>query len=194
MQHPTIYFIRHGQTDWNAELRLQGQIDIPINDVGRSQARRNGRALQALLENAETFDFIASPLQRTRETMEIVRTELGITPRDYIIDERLKEVSFGSWEGRSWPELIENEPEAIAERGSGTFHFTPPKGESYAELSRRVAEWFTELGRDTIVVSHGGVSRVLRGIVLELADDDVTKLKAPQNKIMQLEKWQVYWH
>ena len=65
-----IYVIRHGQTDWNAERRLQGQKDIPINAIGREQARQNGIALAAVLKGEDTeFYFVASPLGRTRETM-----------------------------------------------------------------------------------------------------------------------------
>ena len=63
---PTIYFLRHGQTNWNVELRLQGQQDIPINETGREQARKNGRGLANLLDDPARFRFIASPLGRTR--------------------------------------------------------------------------------------------------------------------------------
>ncbi len=95
-----IYVIRHGQTDWNAESRLQGQKDIPLNDTGRQQATGNGLALGAILgADAAQFDFVASPLGRTRETMERLRRAMGLDPTAYRTDDRLKEVSFGDWEG-----------------------------------------------------------------------------------------------
>ncbi|RYE75137.1 MAG: histidine phosphatase family protein, partial [Hyphomicrobiales bacterium] len=95
-----IYMIRHGQTDWNAEIRLQGQKDIPLNDTGRNQARGNGRALADILgTQAIAFDYVASPLGRTRETMELLRGAMGLAPEAYRTDDRLKEVSFGDWEG-----------------------------------------------------------------------------------------------
>ena len=69
---PLCYFVRHGQTGWNAELRLQGQADTDITDVGRAQAVRNGRRLAGLVDDPDQFDFVASPLGRS----ELVRLEL----------------------------------------------------------------------------------------------------------------------
>src|ERR1700738_2430472 len=96
---PTLIFIRHGETDWNAEGRMQGQRDIPLNDTGRAQARRNGTAIKAAKPEAVDFDFLASPLSRSRETMEIVRAAMGLPPDGYATDDRLKELTFGTWEG-----------------------------------------------------------------------------------------------
>ena len=101
-----IYMIRHGQTAWNAEGRLQGQKDIPLNDTGRSQAAGNGHALKGILgDTVSDFDFVASPLGRTRETMEILRRAMGLPPLAYRTDPRLVEVSFGDWEGHTLAEL-----------------------------------------------------------------------------------------
>ncbi|MEE9589252.1 MAG: histidine phosphatase family protein [Hyphomicrobiaceae bacterium] len=194
MSHPTIYFIRHGQTDWNAELRLQGQRDISLNAKGRAQAARNGRMLASLLGDPTRFHFTASPLARARETMEIVRAELGLVAAEYATEDCLKELSFGAWEGQSWPELIRDAPHAIEERAANTFDFAPPDGESYRQLSERVANWFDAIERDTVVVSHGGVSRVLRGYLLSLAEADITELKVPQDKIMRIRGPEVDWH
>ena len=74
----TIYFIRHGETEWNAEARYQGQADIPMNARGRAQANRNGESLRPLLPAIATADYVASPLPRARETMEIVRGVMGL--------------------------------------------------------------------------------------------------------------------
>ena len=88
---PLIYFLRHGQTDWNAERRFQGHLDIPLNETGRGQASRNGRALAAAIGEAGAFDFVSSPLVRASETMEIVRREMGLDPKAYRTDLRLRE-------------------------------------------------------------------------------------------------------
>src|SRR5271167_211102 len=105
----TLYFVRHGETDWNAERRLQGRRDIPLNALGRKQAARCGELLRNLLAvsgaTPRQFAFTASPLSRARETMEIVRTELGVPPRDYTTDARLAELSFGKWEGLTYKEV-----------------------------------------------------------------------------------------
>ena len=82
---PTLYFVRHGETDWNAEGRLQGQHDIPLNDVGRAQAARCGGILRELLARdgrvPADFDYVAARWSRARETMEIVRAALGLAAR-----------------------------------------------------------------------------------------------------------------
>ncbi len=96
---PVLVFIRHGETDWNVEGRLQGRRDIPLNDTGRWQARRNGTAIMAAMPEAGGFDFVASPLSRSRETMEILRAAMGLPPQGYATDDRLKELTFGAWEG-----------------------------------------------------------------------------------------------
>ena len=103
MPVPTIYYIRHGETSWNAEGRLQGVQDIALNDRGRAQAAHAGRILADLLardgRDKTTLPFVASPLIRARATMELVRTELGLPPGDYALDARLREIAYGSWEG-----------------------------------------------------------------------------------------------
>ena len=103
---PLVYFVRHGQTDWNAEHRLQGQADIDLNALGRAQADRNGRKLRELIADPQAFDFVASPLRRTRETMELVARRDGTCRReDYRTDPRLVEVHFGDWQGHTFAEL-----------------------------------------------------------------------------------------
>src|SRR6266542_617734 len=100
MPPPLLYYIRHGETDWNREGRLQGQRDVPINANGRAQARQSGEILRGLIarEPETALDYVSSPLGRARETMEILRATLGLDPRSYRVDERLTEVSFGRWE------------------------------------------------------------------------------------------------
>jgi len=85
-----LFFIRHGETDWNSEGRLQGQRDIPLNDLGRVQAEEAGIILQGLHPHPEDMDWWVSPLARTRETAERVRTAMGLHPTYYKMDERLK--------------------------------------------------------------------------------------------------------
>src|SRR5690606_32233692 len=80
MTAPTIYLVRHGQTDWNAEYRLQGQADTDLNETGRAQAGRNGRRLAGLVADPAGFDFVSSPMRRTRETMERLRAAMGLDP------------------------------------------------------------------------------------------------------------------
>lgn len=180
----TIYFIRHGETDWNAEARYQGQADVAMNAKGRAQARRNGEVLRALLPQIAEADFVASPLQRARETMTIVRDALGLEPDDFRTDERLKEVHYGNWQGTLRADLLGIDAEGIAARTRDPFRWRPRGGESYEDLMTRAVPWFDAVMRDTVVVSHGGVSRVLRGHILGLDAVAVPKLEVPQDRIL----------
>ena len=106
---PTIYYIRHGETDWNVEGRLQGGIDTPLNDLGRTQAKHAGGVLADLFARdgraASSLAFVASPLQRARVTMDIVRAELKLPPGDYALDDRLREIGYGHWEGSTLAQM-----------------------------------------------------------------------------------------
>ncbi|MBM7045145.1 MULTISPECIES: histidine phosphatase family protein [Rhizobium] len=187
---PILYVIRHGQTDWNAERRLQGQKDIDLNAIGREQARQNGIDLREILafEN-RSFDFIASPLRRTRETMEIAREAMGLPPKDYRTDERLVEVSFGAWEGFTLRELKAAEPERLAERKAGKWDFIPPgeDAESYEILSWRVGSWLTSVERPTVCVTHGGVIRTLFRLVGDVAKEEAAEIPIHQDQILKVD-------
>jgi probable phosphoglycerate mutase len=190
----TLYFVRHGETDWNRAGRYQGQRDIPLNATGRSQASRNGRALAEVLGTAAaSLDYIASPLMRALETMEIIRAELTLPRHDYRTDHRLRELDYGHWEGRLWEELPHSDPEGYAARVADPWNWQPVGGESYRMLSERVGLWLADTERDAVVVSHGGVSRVLRGLVLQLSGTEIARLDVPQDKILMVASGAIRW-
>ena len=190
----TLYFVRHGETDWNLAQRYQGQQDIPLNATGRAQAAGNGRALaDALGARIATIDYVASPLSRTRETMEIVRGELGLPPRSYRTDARLVEIHYGHWEGELWTELHHKDPEGFTARKADSWNWQPTGGESYRLLSARIAGWLADVDQDAVVVAHGGVMRVLRGLVQALSPAEIFALPVPQDKVLVLEAGRVRW-
>ena len=189
----TLYFVRHGETDWNAERRYQGQRDVPLNDKGREQARRNGRTLAAISPHLSAARFIASPLGRTRETMELLRAEMGLTPQDYALDDRLMELSYGTWEGQLQDELAKIDPEGWAARTLDPYRWRPRGGESYADLLVRSAKWLECIEHDTIAVSHGGVSRCLRGFELGLDTALIPELESPQDRVLVMTKGAMSW-
>src|SRR5690606_31810148 len=116
---PLVYIVRHGETAWNVEYRLQGQADVPLNDEGRRQATANGLRLAQLIPNPEEFDFVASPMQRTRSTMELIRAAMKLDPTDYRTDPRLMEMSFGDWQGFTFAELEAQNPGSTRGAGAG---------------------------------------------------------------------------
>jgi broad specificity phosphatase PhoE len=179
MTRPLVYFVRHGETDWNRERRLQGQHDIPLNALGRVQATRCGELLRGLVErNGRAFadyDFVASPLGRARETMELIRATVGLEVAKYRTDARLMEMSFGRWEGFTFSELQAREATLLVERERDRWGFVIPGGESYALLQARVGAWYDGLERDSIVAAHGGVCRVLMAHLSLLERNDAVR-------------------
>ena len=165
MPQPTIYYIRHGQTAWNALGRFQGSQDIPLNDLGREQAAHAGGILKDLLaqhaRGADGLEFVSSPLGRARSTMEFVRTQLGLLPDDYTLDDRLREIGYGHWEGSTLAEQEASHPEIFAARQLDKWGSPPPNGESYASVQLRMRDWYEGLTGDTVAVAHGGTARAL---------------------------------
>ena len=162
---PRLYYVRHGETDWNVEQRLQGHRDIGLNARGRRQAAHCGEVLRDLFareeRRAQDCAYVSSPLTRARETMELMRATLDLDPRGYHLDDRLIEISFGAWEGLTLSDIEARAPDAIRRRECDKWGFTPPGGESYSALSKRVGAWYASVARDTVVAAHGGVARAL---------------------------------
>jgi broad specificity phosphatase PhoE len=165
MAPPTIYYIRHGETEWNAKGRLQGTQDIPLNDLGRRQAAHAGGILAGLFardgQSEAPIAFVASPLGRARSTMEVVRAALGLPPPDYSVDDRLREIGYGHWEGSTLNEMQASDPEVFARRQADKWTVSPPGGESYASVQLRMRDWYDSLQADTVAVAHGGTARAL---------------------------------
>jgi broad specificity phosphatase PhoE len=189
----TLVFIRHGETDWNVASRLQGQKDIPLNDNGRAQARRNGLNLVEAVPGIRQFRFVASPLGRARETMEIIRAAMGLDPAAYEIDPSLKEITFGEWEGFTFAELEAAGTRTVDERAADKWGFVPPRGESYAMLSDRIGRWLRTVETDTVAVSHGAVGRVVRGLMQNLPQAEVPLLPAPQDQVAVFRSGRCAW-
>lgn len=189
----TLYFIRHGETQWNAEARYQGQADVPMNDTGRAQAQRNGEALRPFLPELAQADFLSSPMARARETMEIVRTALDLPAGDFRIDDRLMEAHYGFWQGTLASDLPKVDAEGLAARMRDPYRWRPKGGESYEDLMARTRSWLEGIERNTVVVSHGGVSRTLRGHVLGLDVATVPLLEMPQDRVLILRHGTSEW-
>jgi probable phosphoglycerate mutase len=162
---PLFYFIRHGETDWNAERRLQGRCDIPLNARGRRQAAQCGDTLRTLIADGgktlADFTFVSSPLVRASETMDIVRGALGLPTEGYAHEPRLAEMSFGRWEGQTYKEIGAADPAILKVRERDKWNFRPPEGECYADVLARVRTWHDGVTGDIVVTAHGGVARTI---------------------------------
>jgi len=162
---PTIYYIRHGETAWNAEGRLQGAQDTSLNDLGRKQAAHAGGILADLFvrdgRSEQAPAYVASPLGRARSTMELVRGALRLPPHDYTIDDRLREIGYGDWEGATLAQMQARDPEVFARRQVDKWTVSPPGGETYASVQIRVRDWYDSVLVDTVAVAHGGTARAL---------------------------------
>ncbi|OYW60454.1 MAG: phosphoglycerate mutase [Rhizobiales bacterium 17-65-6] len=156
-----LFLVRHGETDWNIAGRLQGRRDIPLNSLGRIQAAEVGRVLGQMVADVRALTYVSSPLSRAVETMRILRTALDLPVSDFRQDADLRELSFGRWEGSTWPDLRRRYPEDVEARDREPWHFAPPAGESYGELAVRACAVVDALPSDSVVVTHGGVIRAL---------------------------------
>lgn len=194
----TFFFIRHGETAWNREGRLQGQTDVPLNPLGRKQAAASGHRLAAVLKrngipDPSRLSFVASPLVRARDTMQIARRALRIDPSAHTEDDRLKELSFGRWEGLTWPQVKLREPAAVRERKRGKWSFVPPGGESYAVLAERLREWLPTVRPHDVVVAHGGVARCLLVILAGVPTKDAPEVDILQGRVLTITAGACRW-
>lgn len=185
---PELYFIRHGQTDWNAEGRYQGSKDIPLNAIGRAQADLNGKLLRQLLERdgrkPDEFTWHVSPLSRTMETMSRVRAAFDTPLPEAMPDSRLVEISFGIYEGRLHAELAAGEMAIAGERDASFWGFRPPQGESYEDVAQRVLSFAATLKGPAIVVAHGGILRILRRLIEDFPVERAVNWFPPQDSVV----------
>ena len=156
-----LALIRHGPTVWNGEGRLQGQTDIPLSDEGRATV-----ATWRIPSAFFGYDMIVSPLQRCIETAEMLRRTMPSPPEPHL-EPRIKETSWGEWEGRILGELRKSEGEGMAVNEGRGVDFRPPGGESPRDVQERVRPVLAEIGaagRPTIAVLHRGVMRAVYSI------------------------------
>lgn len=195
----TIYVIRHGETDYNRDGRLQGSLDIPLNEVGRRQASANGKALAALpgfsAKTPEAYDWVASPLIRARQTMELARTAMGLDPARYRTDPLLIELSYGDWEGFTLAQVDAATPGIVETRAEDKWQFLPPgKGaESYEMMACRIDKFLASVKRPTVCVAHGGTIRALFNRIGGVSDENAAVLEIPQDRILKIEGGKIGW-
>lgn len=144
-----LWLIRHGETLWNTERRMQGVSDIALNELGIRQAQALAKRI-----GHESFDAIyASDLDRAKQTAAIVFPAASV-----VLDKRLREIDFGYYEGKVWSELSEEDHKQISVWFLGPYDKAVPGGESADDLRARVQDWLDDLPKTgrVIAFSHGG--------------------------------------
>ena len=168
-----------------ASAGVQGHLDSPLTTRGIAQARVIGRRLATLPETAAA-EIVASPLLRARRTAAIIRAAIGAAGQ-LRLDERLREISCGAWDGLDRREIALRSPGVFAGDGRYEFYFRAPDGERYDAFAARVADWLAApREKPVIAVTHGIVSRVLRGLYAGLPRAEAIRLPAPQDCIFRL--------
>jgi probable phosphoglycerate mutase len=181
----TLYFSRHGETIANVERRFQGRNDTPLTEHGLIQARMLAAILAPCLAGGETPHFVCSPLPRARKTMDIILDTLGL-PRIYDTDERLMEIDLGAWSGLTDDEARALDPQMWERRIHDKWNVrVPGGGENYAMVAQRLKAWAAELDSDTVAISHGAATRILRGLFLGLSWEEMSALDERQDCVFR---------
>jgi len=172
------YLVRHGETAWNAENRIQGQTDVPLHDVGRREARQTGERLAGVRFAAA----YCSDLSRTQETARIILGAQGEKAPELRPNPALREIAFGDFEGMVWPEIRQTHPRLGRREIDRDLDFAPPGGESFRDVLLRVNAFARSLERehaddDVLVVGHGAMLRALAVSILRLPPDTLWQLR-----------------
>ena len=177
-----LFFVRHGQTDWNAETRYQGITDTTLSEIGIEQARANAALLQSQLRELgieqDQITLMTSPLLRAKQTATIIGESFTpeLTP---VENKSFRELSMGRWEGLTSHEVKERHCEERKSRKLDRWAFKPLGGESMAERSQVIENALLELPPNTVLVTHCVVLRVIFHLLGGLSEQDATSVETP---------------
>jgi alpha-ribazole phosphatase len=180
-----IYLVRHGETQWNRDARIQGQLDIPLNEEGIKQAR----LLAKRFVKVDLDAIYASDLSRAINTAEIVAGVKGLSVE---AAPQFREIDFGLWQGMTWQEIDKEYPESRRQMEISPETAHPPKGESWSDVADRVFKGLDDIAGkwpegNVMVVSHGGSSRMAICRILDISLAKRWKLRMDNTSISILE-------
>ncbi|EOV6296775.1 TPA: histidine phosphatase family protein [Vibrio parahaemolyticus] len=180
-----IFVLRHGETEFNADKKLQGHCNSSLTSKGSDQARRVGTTLKQYVEN-RPFRVYSSTLGRALQTSQIVCEELNYSYENLNKEPRLKEFSLGEWEQRTIPSLEQEIPNLLAQNG---WYLQAPNCETYESVRERLSSWLSDVAHDEdiVVVSHGLTGIVLRGLLLGMDYTQVWQQDLPQDAFFIIE-------
>lgn len=187
---PIIYLVRHGQTEWNRQGIVQGQLDSPLTDLGREQAQAIGQYLaDCLSDQLDAIRIESSHLGRALTTANIIRETLGLEKERLTTTPLLAEMHFGNWQGFDKAQIENHWPGQLDERSRNRWHFQMPNGENYPMLIARARQWLAQQRSAplTIVVTHQQFSNALRGAYLDLTEEEILQSAHEQNCLFRLQ-------
>ena len=184
-----ILLVRHGETFWNRERRIQGRAESELTPLGECQAAAMASlAAELIAREPDPFRLISSPIGRARETAKIIARATRLPVE---LDERLAEICCGEWEGLLHDEVSERHPEHYARE----WVYGAPGGETFDHVMARARAWLAdqvpEPQRRIIVVSHGVWGRCLRGVYANVAREDIDRQPTPQDAVFRLRDGQI---
>lgn len=180
---PPLFILRHGETEWNREGRVQGRKDSPLTPKGRAQAAAQGRLLGQAVAGQSGLRALCSPLGRARATATIALRGLGLPLR---LDDRLQEVSAGQWEGHLRPALYAEFGGPGGISSEFDLFLSAPEGERYEDLEARCRAFLADMRGPVVAVTHGVTSLMLRGLVLGLDRGGMAALERGQGCVYVL--------
>lgn len=179
---PKLWFLRHGETHWNAQKRIQGQLESQLTDKGVRQAHVQARLIRPVLRQGPAC--FVSPLGRAQET---ARIALGDTR--YQTDPRLAEAHAGRWQGLLRADVIADARNGFdLDINALELFLAAPEGEGFADLRARIVDFLKGLSGPSVIVGHGLWGQVLRGLVRGLPRAEMGTLPNEQGCIYALER------
>ena len=189
-----IYLIRHGETHWNREGRIQGHLDSPLTARGCEQVTANGRRMMELIPNPAEFRIVTSPLGRCRRSASLIAQAFGRNDDCIEEDPRLKEHAYGAWEGLTHDEIEARDGDLWRKRSADRWNVHPPGGECYDLVAARVRNWLEEVEEADrlVVISHATTGRILRGLYAGMTREAILGLGNGHDRIHQLSDGKVH--
>ncbi|WP_290690155.1 MULTISPECIES: histidine phosphatase family protein [unclassified Haematobacter] len=178
-----LLILRHGETFWNRERRMQGRQDSALTPAGKAQAVAIHRLLQANRRDWRGWRFLSSPLGRALDTAEIALAPLGPVE----VEPDLREIGMGAWEGLTLEEIAHRWPASATLSNPLAWYAAAPGGEPLAHLRARAEAVLTRLDGPAVLVTHGFFSRYLRGAALGLAEEELPYLEDRQGVVWRIQ-------
>jgi len=185
-----IYLLRHGETEFNRETRIQGWMHSELTPEGVEQAHAMGRTLRRLIAAPADWAILSSPQERALRTAAIVRDIVG-APQPIETEPLIKEITLGGWEGSLYEDIEAAFPQALVGATRYDRFFRSPDGEDYETFAARMRRGLEAIlahpSPNLIVVSHGVAGRVMRGLYAGMGKDEALRQEAPQDAFFRLQ-------